>query len=114
MNAEQLSVALDALHHTPRRREPREETVRIVEYTPFPRVGPDAGPRIGFTRDVSQRGLCIGVDDPAPVGAMLRVTLRELNGRPGRPCVDRVVWCARARDGRYWLGLEHLTEPGRS
>lgn len=87
----------------------RSENVRIVEYTPFPRLAPDQHPRVGFTRDLSEGGMCIGVDDPEPVGALLRISLLGVDGCPGRPCVDRVVWCTQARDGRHWLGLERLT-----
>ena len=93
----------------PRRSHARNENVRIVEYAPFPRLAPDQHPRIGFTRDLSDGGMCIGVDDPEPVGALLRVTLLGVDGCPGRHCVERVVWCSRARDGRHWLGLERLT-----
>ena len=92
-----------------RRSHPRDENVRIVEYTPFPRLAPDPHPQVGFTRDLSEGGMCIGVDHPEPVGALLRVTLLEVDGCPGRPCVDRVVWCSQALDGRHWLGLEQLT-----
>lgn len=109
VSADQLAVALDSLSPASLRVEPRDEAVRIVEYTRFPRVGPDAGPHIGFTRDISKSGMCVGADHPEPVGALLRVTVRELDGGPGRPGVDRVVWCDRAPDGRYWLGLERLT-----
>lgn len=111
VSADQLAVALDTFApETPRRREVRTEVVRIVEYTRFPRVGSEAAPRLGFTRDVSPAGMCIGADDAEPVGSLLRTTVRELDGRPGRPAVDRVAWCSQARDGRWWIGLEHLTD----
>jgi hypothetical protein len=109
LSADQLALTLDALRPGPIRREPRRDTVRIVEYTRFPRVGPDPGPRIGFTRDLSASGMCIGTDEPEAVDALLRVSVRDLGGRSSRPCIERVVWCSRARDGRYWIGLERLT-----
>ncbi len=108
----QLAVALSSLEPgeaPPRRAHPRSENVRIVEYTPFPRLAPDQHPRVGFTRDLSEGGMCIGVDDPEPVGVLLRVTLRDVDGCPRHPCVERVVWCSQTRDGRHWLGLERLT-----
>ena len=108
-SADQLAFTLDALHPGPIRREPRTDTVRIVEFTRFPRVGPDHGPRVGFTRDLSASGMCIGADEPESVGALLRVAIRDLDGRPSRPCIERVVWCSRTRDGRHWVGLERLT-----
>jgi hypothetical protein len=106
ISADQLAFTLDALRPGPIRREPRRQAVRIVEYVRFPRVGPDRGPRIGFTRDISASGMCIGAD----VGALLRVAIRDLDGRPSRPSIERVVWCSRARDGRHWIGLERLTD----
>ena len=108
--ADQLAVTLDAPVPRTTRREPRQNTVRIVEYTRFPRVGPSRGPRIGFTRDLSASGMCIGADEPEPVGSLLRVTLRNVDGRPSQPCVERVVWCSPARDGRHWIGVERLAE----
>jgi len=116
VSADQLSVALETLQplqDSSARREPRENTVRIVEYTPFPRVASHEHPRIGFTRDLSRHGMCLGVDGPEDVGAMLRVTIRDVMGQPERPGVARVAWCSDERDGRHWLGLESIgrTEP---
>jgi hypothetical protein len=101
-------------HRTPLRSEPRREEVRIVEYTPFPRVAPDQAPRIGFTRDLSESGMCIGSDRPEPVGSLLRVVVRDADGQPGRPRVERVVWCQAASEGRHWLGLERVSSPAPS
>jgi hypothetical protein len=99
-----------AYPHTTQRREERIDVVRIVEYTRFPRGGEDVTPRIAFTRDLSPSGMCIGADEPELAGTLLRVTLRGVDGAPGTPVVDRVVWCSRAFDGRWWIGLESLTE----
>lgn len=96
------------------RREAREETVRIAEYSCFPRSAPEPGQRFGFTRDFSASGMCLGVDESESVGSLLRVTLRSIDGRPGRTALERVVWCSAARDGRYWLGLEQLSECERA
>ena len=90
------------------RSEPRSDELRIVEYTPFPRVKAGELPRVGFTRDLSPSGLCVGGDRSEPVGALLRVVVRGPDGRPDRPCVTRVVWCEATSDGRHWLGLERL------
>ena len=94
----------------PVRRERREETVRIIEYTGFPRSAPDSGPRYGFTRDFSASGMCVGVDEAESISALLRVTVRGIDGRPERTAIERVVWCSAARDGRFWLGLEQVDE----
>ncbi|MGI9592865.1 MAG: PilZ domain-containing protein [Myxococcota bacterium] len=92
------------------RREPRADVVRIVEYTRFPRMDEDATARVAFTRDLSASGMCIGADGPEPPDALLRVTLRGVDGQPGVTVVDRVVWCSPAHDGRWWIGLESVTE----
>ncbi len=92
------------------RKESREDSLWIVEYARFPRIYPEQRPRIGFTRDVSGTGMCLGVDDAEPIGSLLRVTVRSLDGRPRSPSIHRVVWCSTERDGRYWLGLEFVSE----
>ena len=108
-STEHLACWLDAVRPQPIRCEPRSDTVRIVQFTRFPRVGPDPAQRIGFTRDLSAYGLCIGADDPEEPGTMLRVIVREIDGRAMRPAIVRVAWCAETGDGRYWIGLEQLT-----
>jgi hypothetical protein len=91
--------------------EAREDTLRIVEYTGFPRLVPEARPRLGFTRDLSLSGLCLGTEAAEPIGSLLRVTVLEIDGRATPASVHRVVWCSSERDGRFWLGLELLAEP---
>ena len=106
-----LALAFDTLteaYRSPFRSEPRSDEVQIVEYTPFPRTSAEPSPRIGFTRDVSPSGMCIGSDHEEPVGALLRVVRRAGDGRSQRPCIDRVVWCQPASDGRFWIGLERV------
>jgi hypothetical protein len=95
------------------RREPRERALRIVDYASFPRTAADTGTRVGFTRDLSPSGMCIGVDAAEELGALLRVTLLDLDGQPARCGTWRVVWCSSERDGRYWLGLELVAESRR-
>jgi len=94
------------------RREARSEKVRIVEYACFPRVAPNPRLRLGFTRDVSESGMCLGVDRRESVGSLLRLSLRDIEGRTQEACVGRVRWTSEERDGRYWLGLELLTPIG--
>jgi hypothetical protein len=112
---ENLALAFDAIsrsYQSPFRGEARRDEIRIVEYTPFPRVGAGGGQRLAFTRDVSESGLCIGSDHPEPVGSLLRVVLRGTDGRPDPPCIERVVWCRPSGDGRHWIGLERITSAG--
>ena len=85
------------------RREEREEMVRVVEYSPFPRIAPQQL-RVGFSRDVSRSGLCLGVDECESVGSLLRLSIRDVEGRSGDPRVGRVVWRSETRDGRHWIG----------
>ena len=93
------------------RKEPREETLRIVEYARFPRLSAHQRPRLGFTRDISRSGLCVGVDEAEDVGSLLRLAVRCLDGKTATASIQRVVWCGAERDGRYWLGLELLARP---
>jgi hypothetical protein len=90
------------------RREERKDEVRIAEYAPFPRRTADQHPRLGFTRDVSPLGMCIGVDQPEEIGSLLRVDVHRLDGGSMGASIARVVWSAAARDGRHWLGLDLL------
>ena len=68
-------------------------------------------PRRGFSRDVSPLGMCLGVDVPERIGALLRVELRQLDGQSIGATIGRVVWCKPTRDGRHWIGLDLLCEP---
>jgi hypothetical protein len=95
----------------PTRREARIDTVRSAEYTPFPRTKASQTPRHGFTRDASPLGMCLGVDLPEQIGALLRIEVRELDGQSIGATIGRVVWCKPTRDGRYWIGLDLLCEP---
>ena len=92
------------------RGQEREETVRIVEYSRFPRVAPLQNLRVGFTRDLCAAGMCLGVDECEPVGSLLRLSVRDVAGQCADAFIGRVVWTAVGRDGRFWLGLELLTE----
>lgn len=92
------------------RSEEREKTIRIVEYSRFPRVAPQQKLRIGFTRDLCAAGMCLGVDECEPVGSLLRLIVRDVDGRRADAFIGRVVWTRAERDHRFWLGLELLTE----
>jgi len=101
---------MSAAEAYPLRCEPREDTLRIVEYTCFPRVAVHQRPQLGFTRDLSTSGMCLGVDAAEPIGSLLRLAVCGLDGRPSPARVERVVWCSAERDGRYWLGLELISD----
>jgi len=106
----QVDGEVDALF-APIRREQRIDEVRSAEYTPFPRTRANQKPRRGFSRDVSPLGMCLGVDLPERIGALLRIDVQQLDGRSVGATIGRVVWCKSTRDGRYWIGLDLLCEP---
>jgi hypothetical protein len=56
--------------------------------------------------------MCVRIDTPEPVGSLLRVTLREVDGRPSLEGIARIVWSSPTIDGGHWIGLA-LLEPGR-
>ncbi len=93
------------------RKEPRESLVRNVEFCRFPRICADQRLRLGFTRDVSESGLCLRAESAEPRGALLRVMLRNIDGEPLREAIARVVWTAPAGSGGHWMGL--ALEAGR-
>ena len=95
----------------PTRREQRVDEVRSAEYTPFPRTKASQTPLRGFTRDVSPLGMCLGVDQPEAIGALLRIEVRQLDGQSIGATIGRIAWCEPTRDGRYWIGLDLLCEP---
>lgn len=102
--------SVDGGGHEVERCEARDRVVRMVEFTPFPRVACDLERRVAFTRDESASGMCLGTDSPEPVGGLLRVIVRGVDGQPTLDCLARVMWCQRRPDGRYWMGLRLVDE----
>jgi hypothetical protein len=101
--------------HSPTRQERRVRRVRMVEYSAYPRVAPDQRTRLGSTCDLSASGMCLGVDRAETEGALLRVILRGVDGRPTYDMLTQVVWC-RAQPGgggRFRLGLRRVAEARR-
>jgi hypothetical protein len=95
---------------TGERREAREDTVRIVEYSRYPRDSAEQRAQLGFTRDLSRTGMCVGVDRGEHVGALLKLCVRDVDGFSPEPTIARVVWTRAEWDGRFWLGLELLSD----
>jgi hypothetical protein len=83
----------------------------VVDYHAFPRVRADQRQRTGFTRNVSAQGMCLGVEAAEPVGSLLRILIRSVDGRPTLDSIARVVWCETQADGRAWLGLQLESVP---
>lgn len=95
---------------TGERREAREDTVRIVEYSRYPRDAAERRRHRGFTRNLSETGMCIGVGRPERVGALLKLCIRDVDGLRPEPIIARVVWARSEPDGRCWLGLERISD----
>jgi len=97
---------------TTRRDEERSDRVQAVQYCRFPRAYADQRFRTAFTRDVSESGLCVRVDDPEPIGALIRVIPRGVDGEPETERIGRVAWTRPTADGGRWLGIA-LLESGQ-
>ena len=103
----QKSLPLDAPGNT--RSEHRNSTVRIVEYTPYPRRTRNERRRVGFTRDASRSGMCLAVETPEKPGSLLRVIGTDVDGNASSDDLARVAWCEPRWDGRFWLGLDVIS-----
>lgn len=99
-----------SVYSTGERRLPRRQALRQVEYSNFPRMDLDAGRQTGLALNESDSGICIAVQSKQEIGALLRVTVRGIDGRTARDVVARVVWCRDADEGRYRIGVEMLRE----
>ena len=111
----EASALRGAIHRDGRasRRDARHAVVRLVELVPFPRVRADRAVAVGFTRDISERGMCLLSERPEAAGALLRITLHSIAGQPERVAIARVTRSQRDACGRHRLGLELLPlEPG--
>jgi hypothetical protein len=89
----------------------------VAEITAFPRgtrVMGVHGRMSGFALDESEAGVCLSVDAAIPVGALLRIELRDFDGEIVRDEIVRVAWC-RSRDrGRFAIGAELVAESARA
>lgn len=94
----------------PARVERRESIVRLVEYAPVPRMSVEQRCRKAVTHDVSASGMCLVAAGAEPVGSLLRVTVRCVDGRPTLDAIARVAWCAAAEDGQHRIGLALVRE----
>ncbi|MFO0689436.1 MAG: PilZ domain-containing protein [Myxococcota bacterium] len=101
--------ALDPEHRT----EPRDRSVHLVEYSPFPRRRLRETAGIGFTQDCSATGLGLDVAEPLRSGELLRVTLRDIDGGCRMEGLARVVWCRLGDVARYRVGLHLLRDAER-
>jgi hypothetical protein len=95
------------------RTEKRQPVVRIVEYSRYPRTTRGDQRLVAFTRDESKSGLCITTKHSERKGTLLRVSVRNVDGRSSLEALAEVVWCGARGDGSFWIGLSllELTEP---
>ena len=84
--------------------------MRLVEYCPFPRADLTHGRRLGSTRDVSPSGMGLESEAGCPVGSLLRLTLRSIDGRPATDALARVAWCEEHPGGGARLGLSLIAQ----
>lgn len=96
----------------PERGEPRERVVHVVEYSRYPRRIADEGRRIAYTQDRSATGLGLDLPEPLDPGELVRVTLRDIDGRIDMDGLARVVWCRSQDSGRARAGLAMLRGRG--
>jgi hypothetical protein len=95
------------------RKARRVATVRLVEFAPFPRVRRQERWNVGFTLDLSSQGACLRAKEAAPIGSLLRVIVRGVDGRPTLDSIARVVWSAYGRFGEVRMGLSMLAARSR-
>jgi len=95
------------------RKARRIATVRLVEFAPFPRERRDESWSLGFTLDLSSQGACLRTKETAPVGSLLRVIVRGVDGRPTLDSIARVVWHARGRFGEVRMGVSMVASRSR-
>ena len=100
------------------RKARRIATVRLVEFAPFPRARREERWHVGFTLDLSSQGACLRAKETEPVGSLIRVIVRGVDGRPTLDSIARVVWSADGRFGEVRMGLSMLASrsrrPGRA
>jgi len=95
------------------RKARRIATVRLVEFAPFPRARREERWHVGFTLDLSTQGACLRATETEPVGSLLRVIVRGVDGRPTLDSIARVVWSANGRFGEVRMGLALLASRSR-
>lgn len=95
------------------RREDREGVVKLVEYSPFPRVAKGQNQRTTYTLDVSESGMRIATHAPLPKGTLLHVVVRSVGGVMTQDALARVVWAQQSESGQFTAGLELVTETPR-
>lgn len=105
-SVEQLSLAFEA----PAAAGPAEDRVQLVELTPFPRRSAREGTFHGFSRGGSDSAICVVTEQAVEVGALLRVVVERIDGRPGQRRIARVIWTAPHDARRQRVGLAFIAD----
>ena len=94
------------------RREPRERTVHLVEYSRYPRRLANERRCVAYTQDRSNSGLGLDLTERVWPGELLQVMLRDVDGTISINGLARVVWSREVVSGRTHAGLSMLDEKG--
>ncbi len=92
----------------------REATVRLIEYSPFPRVSAAHSERTTYTQDISDSGMRIAAHTPLATNTMLHVVVRSIDGEKLQDALARVVWSSTSGRGGISMGLELVAEAPRN
>ena len=111
--ARRTTAPLPAVTPGNARAEQREPVVRSLEYCHYPRRSRDQQRLSGLTRDQSNSGLCVIVDQPEARGTLLQVVLQTLDGESALEALAVTAWCRPRDDGRYALGLSLVESSAR-
>ncbi len=103
----------DAARQVVERSEKRDSMIRLAEYSPFPWTNTDQRRNEAVTLNISQTGICLRVDAAVEPGVMLRVVIRDIDGKPYRDTLARVAWCRDEKSGDFVLGLALVAEMNR-
>lgn len=94
------------------RKERREPTVQIVEYSRYPRRLANENRHVAYTVDRSKSGLCLDLGERVFPGELLRITLCDIDSTVSIDGLARVVWCRESQGDRTRAGLSILREDG--
>ncbi len=89
----------------------RSSALRAVEYSAYPRALRCQRVRVGFTRDASGAGIALAAEESEKVGALLRVVLSGVDGRPYLDSLARVVSCMPRGERRFRIALTLVGPP---
>ena len=96
----------------PLRLESRNRIVQVVEYSHYPRRLASESRQVAYTQDRSDSGLGLDLPERVRPGALLQITVRDIDGKTEIDGLARVVWCQDSDGGRARAGAAILREDG--